>query len=470
MEFVKSAKGNNLLVYRGFLYSREKPPKNDETIWKCVESKNVMCRARVHTNGEEITKVMNVHSHPPDPAKISGKRIFSKLKQLSMDVGLSTHTVVANVCQDITPGVSSVLPSISSLKRNVRRYRVCLETSPSNPSSLEDLIIPEKYLLTTGKKPFMLYDSGKEDPQRLLIFSTKENLELLTTCDHWYADGTFSSSPPLFSQIYTIHGAKFSTCLPLVYALLPNKTQATYTKFRTALKVLNSSLKPSTLMIDFEKAVQKSVNEVFPECLVRGCYFHFSQSIWRHIQSSSLQQRYMNDAEFALEIRQIAALAFIPEEAVENAFKTLIESEFYENNGPELAPLLNYFEDTWLGRLDRRGRRRSPIFPLSMWNCFTNVSADLPRTNNGVEGWHNTLYSLLHAAHPSIWKVINAFKQDENLTKVKIKGFIQGKENASQKKRYQLLDARIESICSKFEETPTLDYLRGIAHNLQFNV
>ena len=97
-----------------------------------------------------------------------------------MDVGSSTHAVVAKVCQDITPGVSSVLPSISSLKRNVRRYRVCLENSPSNPSSLENLIIPEKFLLTVDKKPFMLYDSGKEDSQRLLIFSTKINLELLS--------------------------------------------------------------------------------------------------------------------------------------------------------------------------------------------------------------------------------------------------------------------------------------------------
>lgn len=118
---------------------------------KCYVSSESHSNGEVHSNGEEITKVMNVHSHPPNPAKISGKRIFSKLKQLSMDVGLSTHTVVANVCQDITPGVSTVLPSISSLKRNVRRYRVCLETSPSNPASLEDLIIPEKYLLTTGK-------------------------------------------------------------------------------------------------------------------------------------------------------------------------------------------------------------------------------------------------------------------------------------------------------------------------------
>jgi len=54
--------------------------------------------------------------------------------------------------------------------------------------------------------------------------------------------------------------------------------------------------------------------------------------------------------------------------------------------------------------------------------------------------------------------------------RVKIEGFIQRKENASQKKYYQLLNSRIESICSKFQEIPTLDYLCGIAHHLQFNV
>lgn len=101
-----------------------------------------------------------------------------------------------------------------------------------------------------------------------------------------------------------------------------------------------------------------------------------------------------------------------------------------------------------------------------MWNCFTNLN----RTNNGVEELHNTLYSLLHAAHPSTWKVIKEFKHEENLTRVKKEGFIQRKEHASQKKRYQLLNSIIESICSKFQETPNLDYLLGVAHNLQLNV
>jgi len=81
--------------------------------------------------------------------------------------------------KDITPGLSSLLPSISSLKRNVRRYRAYLETSPSNPSSLENFIILEKFLPTLDKKKFMLYISGKEDSQRLLIFSTKTNNHII---------------------------------------------------------------------------------------------------------------------------------------------------------------------------------------------------------------------------------------------------------------------------------------------------
>lgn len=73
MKFVKNTNSNNLLVHKSFLYSREKPPKNEKTIWKCVESKNCMCRARVHTVDEEISKVLNVHpTH-----RISGKQIFS---------------------------------------------------------------------------------------------------------------------------------------------------------------------------------------------------------------------------------------------------------------------------------------------------------------------------------------------------------------------------------------------------------
>ncbi|XP_072400820.1 uncharacterized protein [Diabrotica undecimpunctata] len=124
-------------------------------------------------------------------------------------------------------------------------------------------------------------------------------------CDHWYADGTFNSAPPLFSQIYTIHGVRYSNVIPTVFALLTNKTQETYTRVFQQLKVLNPALRPLTIMMDFEKAAMNAAQTEFPNVRIRGCFFHFSQCMWRHIQSAGLQRRYIENPDFALHLRQL---------------------------------------------------------------------------------------------------------------------------------------------------------------------
>jgi len=40
---------------------------------------------------------------------------------------------------------------------------------------------------------------------------------------------------------------------------------------------------------DFERALWAAVREVLPGVVQRGCAFHFSQAIWRNIQSVGLQ-------------------------------------------------------------------------------------------------------------------------------------------------------------------------------------
>lgn len=103
----------------------------------------------------------------------------------------------------MTSSATAHLPKLSSLKRTIRRIRNEEDTSPPNPKSLSDLIIPQKYQLTNGGQPFLLYDSGPGE-DRILLFSTLRNLRLMENCKHWYADGTFSTSPSLFTQIYTV--------------------------------------------------------------------------------------------------------------------------------------------------------------------------------------------------------------------------------------------------------------------------
>jgi hypothetical protein len=74
---------------------------------------------------------------------------------------------------------------------------------PPNSKSLIDLVIPQKYQLTNDEHPFLLHDSGPGE-DRILLFSTKRNVRLIKNCKHWYADGTFSTSSSLFTQIYVV--------------------------------------------------------------------------------------------------------------------------------------------------------------------------------------------------------------------------------------------------------------------------
>lgn len=47
------------------------------------------------------------------------------------------------------------------------------------------------------RRQFLINDNEPVE-SRILEFSTKENLDLLTKSDHWFADGIFKSCSPLF--------------------------------------------------------------------------------------------------------------------------------------------------------------------------------------------------------------------------------------------------------------------------------
>ncbi len=165
---------------------------------------------------------------------------------------------------------------------------------------------------------------------------------------------------------------------------------------------------------------------MFPLANQRGCFFHLSQCVWRRVQSEGLQERYSNDPDFALQVRHLPALAYVPESDVITTFEELLDSTYYTDNEILLRPILDYFEDTWIGRIDRRGRRRQPQFQINLWNCYEAVKDGIPKTNNSVEGWHRGFSQLLSAHHPNIWKFIKGLKKEQSVNELKVEQYIAG--------------------------------------------
>ena len=201
----------------------------------------------------------------------------------------------------------------------------------------------------------------------MLIYATQRNLQIISTARHWLNDATLKIVQELFFQLYTIHAFCGSQYIPCVYGPLPNKRQVTYMSFLQKLKEADATLNPDTLTTDYEVATINALQKVFPDTYMHDCLYRLSQCVYRRVQANGLQQSYTTYNELSLQIRMIPALAFVPVADVSSAFE-LIQEDLPE----ELQPILDYFEDTFIGRARRRGRKE-PRFQHSMWNCRDRV-------------------------------------------------------------------------------------------------
>ncbi|KAB0801582.1 hypothetical protein PPYR_02653 [Photinus pyralis] len=350
----------------------------------------------------------------------------------------------------------------TALKRNE------INQAPATPATLEDLQIPERYRIyesTPGNiENFLLSDSGP-GPQRILIFGRERNLQILENCDDYFVDGTFKIAPNLFHQVYVILAKRYGGVHPVFFALLPNKSRATYDCLFETIKTLAPALHPRSVTSDFELAAFKSLKNNFPQTEIRGCFFHLAKNMKKHLNEAHLIARYNNDAEFALHAKMIVGLAFVPMQDMENALNQL--SDILPE---ELIPVLDWFEDFYVGRLNRRGNgRREPMFPHEMWNMYARVLNLQDRTNNHAEAAHRRLQIELGIDHPTIWRLIDGLRKVQANRDIYYEQLVAGHAPPQKHRRYIAADERILRIVRDYENRDVIEYLRGIAHNYQIN-
>ena len=221
----------------------------------------------------------------------------------------------------------------------------------------------------------------------------------------------------------------------------------------------------SQIILTFSDFVQ-----VFPAARRTGCFYHFSQSHWRYFQqhmSADTINRYSQDADFATICRFLPSLAFVPEQDVVAAFDVVVEH--LDQNYPELLELCDYFETTYIGRLNRNGVRRHPRFSIASWNMFDRVRNNLARTNNAVEAWHRGLGATLEVNNPTIWKFIDAMRTKFRVQEREIEALIAGNAPHRRRPQWQRLDQRLHTICDRYLGLENiLEHLRAISYNFQY--
>lgn len=191
---------NTRLIVDGFVYHRSKLPKNNKIHWECHLLRKGECSARATTrhSGDgsfTIQKGLQEHSHEPN-------REFAEAEKIKMTLKRKAETnpeeppaeLLRHELAGVLSGVLSQLPERENLKKAIRAVRI--KNLPTNPTSIAELgELPDEYTKTATGDNFVIYDSINDEEldleNRIIVFATRRNIELLSQSCIWFLDGTF---------------------------------------------------------------------------------------------------------------------------------------------------------------------------------------------------------------------------------------------------------------------------------------
>ncbi|KAI5154391.1 hypothetical protein ENBRE01_3368 [Enteropsectra breve] len=209
MEFFKSIRGNDLVLYEDYIYNKDKTSGNNVR-WRCQNRK---CKGTLITVDNLIIE-RTPHMHLPEEIKCKKLRLMNNCKTRITTTMQDNQEIISSLIMEADNDVIGDLPSLKSINNLLTKKR-------NNSIGVFDYKyedIPEMFKKTLKGENFLIFDSGYTSEHRAIIFLSNYSKEKLLCCKTWLVDGTFKSAPSEFYQLVTIHGAIFGKTYPLVYS------------------------------------------------------------------------------------------------------------------------------------------------------------------------------------------------------------------------------------------------------------
>ena len=362
-------------------------------VYKCSHD---LCNCILYIYLDKSAELINQHNftidHFQDPITI--QRLLFKwfvidkleINQDQTPVSIITEFVSQNQITEYSPSKKYMCDTISSLKRhNLGKI----------PNSVDEIDLEKlKQIDDKFTFEFIPYQDGMIE-KKCLIFYNEFQLNLMKNHDlHLLADSTFSVCPKIYFQFMIIHILIGTKAFAVAFILCPNKSKNMYKEVFIYFK--NKNLHFLSLKIDHEKAPKSAAHEVFPECFVSNCWFHFAQAIIRNMKQMKLTHAYSSNVKVILVIKFYISLAFCDVDKINNYLKVIYD-EILSIEEEEIKKLMidfhrTYFVPTWV----------NGQYKVDDWCQLNDL---INRSNNWCEAFHSGLVKRFHQFHPNIIKL-----------------------------------------------------------------
>ncbi|XP_039299855.1 uncharacterized protein LOC111060982 isoform X2 [Nilaparvata lugens] len=313
----------------GFYYHSEGARYNKRFL-KCVEKKKLGCLARASMGLEEGAPIMATyaspfHNHFPDEAKGETMVFMATLKEKAKnEEGLRVSQIFDQEA-DRNPQAAIAVSPINA-KKAMKRARGLAE--PAIPRTLEqmreEMMLPGREGLKTtkgGEENFLIDLAIKGDAGETLAdgFASRRTVEFLRRhpgeASHVMMDATFKIIPrrPLgVHQLFSVHAIYMDFAFLVAIFLMTRKTEDSYRRVLTFVREQLITWPVVRITTDFEVGLINASKRIFPGAQHQGCWFHFTQAIWRYVMTHDLSAVCRADVDNMKVIKMVMALPHLP--------------------------------------------------------------------------------------------------------------------------------------------------------------
>ncbi|CAF1333385.1 unnamed protein product [Didymodactylos carnosus] len=179
----------------GFSYIKDRTT-NEKTYWRCINYFSQNCRSRLHTCiiTNNIVKPATEHSCKTDGTVSELRKFDEQIVYRALNTQETPDLIVTHCCKDIylaemaDPSLSRVPPR-DHVKRRIRMLRQD-KNLPSAPNDPNFASVPISLTKTLRQDQFLRCGTGAGD-DRIMVFGSTEQLDILQSVDDFLVDRTF---------------------------------------------------------------------------------------------------------------------------------------------------------------------------------------------------------------------------------------------------------------------------------------
>jgi hypothetical protein len=397
LTFALNQKGTDTVLFDKYRYNFSIQNQSGTSRWRCVNRSE--CSSTITLNTQR-TLILRSSPHSCMPEKIDND-VFIAINKCKEEVCRNFGSVenifekqVLKLKKKCNHTDIDDIPEFSSKKGSLYEARKkFLETKSLKYKTVADVHIPKKL-----GKDFVICEDGTIN--KIILFSSTtarmylSNAELEDNYVHFFGDGTFQCVPHPFYQLYSLHvdvgsTEKSTNIVPFIFGLLPDKRQETYIRFFSLIKE-RLSISVLHFKCDFELAVMNAIKQVFPECTISGCFYHYNKAIWRKAKLLNLN----TSKEDRKMVKMTSYLPLLPERFIEKTWNSIINAAQITEN---VSKFIEYYNKQWI-----------PLIKDEILSC----AYQRHRTTNPVEGWHHRVNVRFGKKNPPFFRFFSKLKTE----------------------------------------------------------